>query len=296
MANGTVAYQGGGISRFVNKITDVALTAQYQLGMSGLSVFPFVDRLMVEHLNVMCESTSLPGARFSTATDTTYHGITSKMAYRRDFSDLNCTFYVDTKYDTIKVLESWMEYIHAPEGFGGYIGNREGHAFTRFRYTESYKCNINLLKFNKNYSNDVLPPGVNGSSSTLTYTFINAFPINLSSMSVSYGPSDVLKCTVDFAYDRYVLNEVEMKGSKPVGETKQDPEKGEKVQKDADPNKPPPNKNEENSGDNKSSYTPKGKDTPKLNSDGSYKKVTDPEILKYIEEERNINKGSLNLY
>ena len=293
MANGTVAFQGGGISKFVNKITDVALTAQYQLGMSGLSVFPFVDRLTVEHLNVMCESTSLPGSRFSTATDTTYHGITSKMAYRRDFSDLNCTFYVDTKYDTIKVLETWMEYIHAPEGFGGYIGNREGHAFTRFRYPESYKCNINLLKFNKNYSNDILPSGVNGSNASLTYTFINAFPINLSSMAVSYGPSDVLKCTVDFAYDRYVIDKVGFSGSAgaPGAEgAAAEGAKGEAVQKD--PNNPKPSQNDENSGDNQTSYTSKGKDTPKVNPDSSFRsninKVT-AEDAALIAEEANFS-------
>ena len=287
MANGKVAFQGGGISKFVNKITDVALTAQYQLGMSGLSKFPFGDRISVEHMNVMCESTSLPGSRFSTATDTTYHGITSKMAYRRDFSDLNCTFYVDTRYDTIKILESWMQYIHGPDGQGDYIGDREGYAFTRFRYPEDYKCNIHLLKFNKNYSNDVVPNGVNGSNASITYTFINAFPINWSSMSVSYGPSDVLKCTVDFAYDRYILDNIGSGGGS-VARVRQSTD-NTTVQKSEQTNTAPSD-NAENSGDNQSSYTTKGKDTPKVNPDSSFKsnlnKVT-AEDAALIAEEAN---------
>ena len=37
----------------------------------------------------------------------------------------------------------------------------------------------------------------------LTYEFINIWPTNLISMRVAYGNSNVLKCSVQFAYDRY---------------------------------------------------------------------------------------------
>jgi hypothetical protein len=288
MANGKVAYQGGGISQFINKMGSVALTAQYQLGMSGLSKFPFGQRAQVEHMNVMCESTSLPGSRFSTATDTTYHGITSKQAYRRDFSDLNCTFYVDTSYETIRILETWMHYIHGPQGLGPYISGMESPgAFTRFRYPTDYKCDIHLLKFNKDYSNDIMPAGVSGSNSTVTYTFINAFPINLSSMAVSYGPSDLLKCTVDFAYDRYILDLVPGEGSangpgksaqknqSPQQQQQQTQQDQQRRQQQQDPNPP----------------------KPQVNPDTSFKKDTiTAEDRRLVAEERRIAKQGLELY
>jgi hypothetical protein len=40
----------------------------------------------------------------------------------------------------------------------------------------------------------------------LVYTFVNAFPKGLTSMPVSYGPADLLKVTVTFNYDRYVVS------------------------------------------------------------------------------------------
>jgi len=209
MANGKVAYHNGGgagISAFVKRMTDLAQTSHFQLDMTGLSKFPFGSRFITEHLNLMCSETSLPGSRFSTGDDTTYHGITSKVAYRRDFSELSCTFYVDNNYDTISALESWMHYIHSPDGFDSYIGNREGLAYTRFRYPSKYQCNIYLLKFNRSYNQDSQPLGVPGQNQKITYTFIDAFPINLSSMPVSYGGGDVLKVSVDFSYKRYILD------------------------------------------------------------------------------------------
>ena len=38
----------------------------------------------------------------------------------------------------------------------------------------------------------------------MTYQFIGAFPLNLSAMQVSYEGSDVLRCSVSYAYTRYI--------------------------------------------------------------------------------------------
>jgi hypothetical protein len=38
-----------------------------------------------------------------------------------------------------------------------------------------------------------------------TYQFINAYPISINSMPVSYDASQLLKCTVSFTYSRYVI-------------------------------------------------------------------------------------------
>jgi hypothetical protein len=40
----------------------------------------------------------------------------------------------------------------------------------------------------------------------MTYTFVNAFPIQIDSMPLSYDSSQLLKCTVSFGFDRYVLS------------------------------------------------------------------------------------------
>jgi hypothetical protein len=53
---------------------------------------------------------------------------------------------------------------------------------------------MTITKFERDYDRE------------LTYTFVNAFPKGLTSIPVSYGPADLLKVTVTFNYDRYVVS------------------------------------------------------------------------------------------
>ena len=39
----------------------------------------------------------------------------------------------------------------------------------------------------------------------LQYKFVNAYPISINSIPVSYDTSQLLKCTVSFYYSRYVV-------------------------------------------------------------------------------------------
>ena len=41
--------------------------------------------------------------------------------------------------------------------------------------------------------------------STLLYEFVNAFPKSITSMPVTYGAAELLKITVTFNYDRYIV-------------------------------------------------------------------------------------------
>ena len=51
-----------------------------------------------------------------------------------------------------------------------------------------------ITKFEKDYN------------SQIDYQFINAFPKTITSIPVSYGEADLLKVTVSFNYDRYIMN------------------------------------------------------------------------------------------
>jgi len=39
----------------------------------------------------------------------------------------------------------------------------------------------------------------------LNYTFVKAYPVSVASMPVSYDSSQLLKCTVSFTFNRYIL-------------------------------------------------------------------------------------------
>ena len=76
----------------------------------------------------------------------------------------------------------------------------------RMNFPDDYKTdNLYITKFEKDY-NSPQKLGEELVPRTLTYQFINAFPISINSMPVSYEGSDVLKCTVSFTYSRYVIN------------------------------------------------------------------------------------------
>ena len=63
---------------------------------------------------------------------------------------------------------------------------------------------LSMTKFERDYKR---------SSVCLQYDFINAFPKGMTAIPVSYGAADLVKVTVTFAYDRYVL----VPASKPKG-------------------------------------------------------------------------------
>ena len=73
--------------------------------------------------------------------------------------------------------------------------------YRRFVYPDFYKIDtLSISKFNRNALTDV------GRNPIVVYRFINAFPKSLTSIPVSYGPSEVMKVTVTMNYDRYVVS------------------------------------------------------------------------------------------
>ena len=65
--------------------------------------------------------------------------------------------------------------------------------------TVGYKCgSLTISKFDRNFEHQV------------SYEFINAFPKPMTSIPVSYGDADILKVTVQFAYDRYVMGSLQL--------------------------------------------------------------------------------------
>lgn len=155
-----------------------------------------------EMINLACCETSLPGSSLAThEVNNDYHGVTEKMVYRRIYDDtIDLTFYVDWEYQVIKYFQGWMNFI---VGEGDYFTTEQYKnpaTFYRMKYPQQYKSDIHLIKFEKDVSKNSPRP-------TLKYQFIQAFPINIVSIPVSYDSSDLLKMTVSFAYTRYVMTD-----------------------------------------------------------------------------------------
>ena len=143
-------------------------------------------------LELLCSGDTLPGNALVTHEVTNdYMGVNEKMAYRRMYdASLDLTFYVDRTYGAIQFFDGWIDYI---SNTNDKRAMKSPYVNYRMNYPESYKTNIFLTKFEKD-----------AVGSYLHYTFVDAFPINVSSIPVSYEGSNLLQCSVSMSYIRYV--------------------------------------------------------------------------------------------
>ena len=153
-----------------------------------------VPKFAVEKLGFLCSDASLPTSSYATAeVKDNFMGITQEFAHTRLYTDLDFTFYVDNDYTVMRFFEGWMDYISGGGEFPA-SSDPSTSGFRRFNFPSNYKVqNMEIFKFEKNYK------------TVLSYQFVNAFPKGLTPVPVSYGGADLLKVTVSFNYDRYIV-------------------------------------------------------------------------------------------
>ena len=147
-----------------------------------------------DKLHLLCSEASLPGSQLATTeVNNNFTGVTERYAYRRIFDDrLDLTFYVDAKnYLPIKFFEDWISFITNEDKRAA----RSNSYTYRVKYPDTYTvAGLSVTKFEKDYAN------------AMTYQFIKSYPLQITSMPVSYDGSDLLKCSVAMTYIRYVVD------------------------------------------------------------------------------------------
>jgi len=184
--------------------TKVATTNHFELEISAIppelktyiqKQDPFVSNYFIQReLGLLCKGVDIPGAAFATAqVSGNYMGIQQKYAHTRIFTESSFSFIVDNEYKVLKFFEIWQKYISG----AGEVSDDKKAFYTRMQYPDSYKIPVmRLKKFDRDHFRSV------------TYSFINAFPINITPTAISYEGNRVLEINVAFNYDRYVLGEV----------------------------------------------------------------------------------------
>jgi hypothetical protein len=145
-----------------------------------------------DHLIIPCSETTLPGSSLAThELNNDFTGVTQRHAYRALYDDrVDITFLVNHEYIQIRYFDAWMKYIK-----GEQIAYGDNFKSFRMRYPEDYKTKIIITAESRDKVGKI------------EYTFIDAFPISMASMPMSYDSSQLLKCTVSFSYDRYILGQ-----------------------------------------------------------------------------------------
>ena len=159
-----------------------------------------------EKLSIMCAEAEIPGTSFQTSLAVGHHqGIQEEFPNLRTFPPLNLTFYVDADHVVLEIFESWMTYINPITN-----AKRNVNAYGRFNYPEDYKEILHITKFERDTFVEELPAKVGSprlpikpTTKLTSYEFVNVWPTNMTSMRVAYGDTNVLRCSVQFAYDRF---------------------------------------------------------------------------------------------
>ena len=184
------------IGEITSALLRPSLTSKFSVSITNPSVLDnFFNGVSKEEFHMSCSEASLPGVSLTTQEITgDRHGVTERNAYRRMYDDrLDLTFYVEgEKYSQIRYFEKWINFIVGDDTIDVRTG-RDYHY--KVQYPNDYKTIMQVTKFEKDY-------GLN-----LTYTFRDAYPIAINSMPLSYGSTDLLKCTVSMTYLRYIVEE-----------------------------------------------------------------------------------------
>lgn len=198
-----------GVDRIKSSLLNPALTSHFDVFIGLPAALPAYLRqngldynsVVQDQIQLSCTEASLPGSSLAThEINGDFTGVTERHAYRRIYDDrIDLTFYVDAKdYLTLRLFETWIKFIvneSIAENPDGPSGVTSPNYFYRMRYpSEYYASQFSITKYERSYGND------------LVYNFVNAYPISVSSIPVSYDSSSLLKCTVSLTYIRYYIN------------------------------------------------------------------------------------------
>ena len=174
-------------------VTFSSLTPAVESYLTTYTRITNIKNFLSRNLGILCSDASLPTSTLATAeVKDNFMGVPQQFAHTRFYTDISYSFYIDEDYTLLKIFEGWMEYISS--GANADVDQDHRAYYRRMKYPDSYKCNTMYInKFEKNYKR------------TLRYRFVNVFPKSINAIPVQYGTADILKVSVNFNYDRYIV-------------------------------------------------------------------------------------------
>ena len=179
-------------STYVCDFTFPGAVAKWANNITGIGNGITFDN--VGNVSIACREASLPGTSLATHEMLNdFTGIRERHAYRRQYDDTaSFTFYVDVNYDTIFLFENWINFIVNQDN-NDKLTKNSNYSYT-VNFPDEYKSEIYIRKFERDYA-----------GRNLEYTFFDAYPLSINTMPLSYDASQVLQCTVNFCFSRYII-------------------------------------------------------------------------------------------
>lgn len=171
--------KGGGVakvSRFLIQIMPPPFPRKERLN------FPEVQERMRD-LTFQCEAAELPGRNIST-NDITLAGPTIKLPYGSNYGDITLNFICTNDMYERKLFDDWLNYINNTQNF-----------MTTFR--EDYATSVYIFQYDEGGDRAREP------SVTFGVELVEAYPITINSMGLTWGDESIHKLGVTFAYTYY---------------------------------------------------------------------------------------------
>lgn len=150
-------------------------------------------RTLNEYSRYFISNMTMPGSSIATGEmfGDIATGISRKYAHTRMYNEFAMTFILEAGMEVYDIFDAWIENIVTKEA-----GKTLPTANHRAGYYDDYVCNDIILK---KYERD--------GSLSLTTTVYNAFPLNISDLSLSSASQNsLLELTINFAYETYTTN------------------------------------------------------------------------------------------
>ena len=145
-------------------------------------------QLASQKLDFLCDSVTIPGRQIKT-TERQQPMFEMKMGYGMVQDNVSMTFYIDNDWTVWNFIQEWHKKI-----VGGMENN--GAYKTHMRYYDDYA---------KNYNIDIYQLDVTSGKTLKHVKLIEAFPFQLSSITLGNDNGELIKCSVEF----YCLNWVD---------------------------------------------------------------------------------------
>ncbi len=139
------------------------------------------DPAVTRYLGMQCEQAELPGVSLLTA-DAKVYGPTYKVPYQKQFNDMNMTFICTNDFYEKKLFDKWIECIMPPDT-------------NNLRYAKGsnsrYLTDITVIQFDEFIKQ------------IYAVKLIDAFPVSVSSMPLSWSDDGAHRLTVSFSYQSF---------------------------------------------------------------------------------------------
>lgn len=162
------------VSGFVSRISDRGLARTNRFRVTFTTPTITGNSEDYRQISLNCESAELPG-RDLTTTDTRIYGPTFKTPYMTNYNDISFTFLCDASLVEKRVFDEWMSAINPQNTFD-------------FEYRESYVSKVVIEQL----TDDEIP--------TYGCELIEAYPIQVNSMPVSWGDDNYHRVTITMTY------------------------------------------------------------------------------------------------